>query len=162
MNYRWAQQEVDTWVSQYKISYFKPLEILAQTCEELGELSNAIIHEDQQNIGEELAGITFTLLCMTNSQQFTLEENYSPSLITGKSFLYLTRSIGELAREVNHHYGPKKKKATEEQATLLQRLEEAFSGVNALAQANNINLEAKFVEHINKLYNRDKHRWEKK
>jgi NTP pyrophosphatase (non-canonical NTP hydrolase) len=162
MNYRWAQQEVDTWVSQYKIAYFKPLEILAQTTEEVGELSEAIIKEDQDNIGEELAGIAFTILCMANSHQFALKESYAPVAITGKSFLYLTSSIGQLAREINHLYGPKKKKTTEETADVLQRLEQICANLDAVAKANNINLAARFTDHMNKLYDRDTNRWEKK
>ena len=50
------QKQVDDWVKQYTIEYFKPLEILAR----------------------------------------------------------LTEETGELARELNHRFGPKKKKATEE------------------------------------------------
>ena len=51
-----AQKQVDDWVRQYKVEYFKPLEIMAR----------------------------------------------------------LTEEVGELAREINHRYGPKKKKDTED------------------------------------------------
>lgn len=33
------QKQVDDWVKQYKIGYFKPLEILARLTEEVGELA---------------------------------------------------------------------------------------------------------------------------
>ena len=50
------QKEVDDWINQFKIGYWKPHEVLAR----------------------------------------------------------LTEETGELAREINHIYGPKKKKSTEE------------------------------------------------
>ena len=36
------QKEVDDFVGQFKVGYYKPLEIIAQSAEELGELSREI------------------------------------------------------------------------------------------------------------------------
>ena len=39
------QKQVDEWVKQYKVGYFKPLEILARLTEETGELAREINYE---------------------------------------------------------------------------------------------------------------------
>lgn len=39
MALREIQKEVDDWISQFKMGYFKPLEILARMIEEVGEVS---------------------------------------------------------------------------------------------------------------------------
>jgi len=37
-----AQYDVHKWVQQFKVEYFKPMEIIAQMMEELGELAREI------------------------------------------------------------------------------------------------------------------------
>jgi NTP pyrophosphatase (non-canonical NTP hydrolase) len=71
------QREVDDWIRQYKLGYFKPLEILARLTEETGELAREINHkfgpkkkklsENENDIGGEIADIVFTLTCLANS-----------------------------------------------------------------------------------------------
>jgi NTP pyrophosphatase (non-canonical NTP hydrolase) len=39
------QKRVDNWIRQYKIGYFKPLEILTRLTEEVGELARELNHQ---------------------------------------------------------------------------------------------------------------------
>ena len=98
------QNEVHDWVSQYKIEYFKPLEILAR----------------------------------------------------------LTEETGELARELNHRYGPKKKKATEETQDIADEMGDIIFTLCCLANSHDINLDEAFSRVMDKCYGRDKDRYEKK
>lgn len=80
------QQEVDEWVNQFKIGYWKPHEILARITEETGELARLINHlygpkkkkltEAEQELGEELADIIFAICCMANSHGINLDEAF--------------------------------------------------------------------------------------
>ena len=80
------QKQVDQWVAQYKIGYFKPLEILARLTEELGELAREINHrfgpkqkkasEKNQELGDEMADIIFTLICLANSLDIDLDNHF--------------------------------------------------------------------------------------
>ncbi|MFH1145985.1 MAG: nucleotide pyrophosphohydrolase [bacterium] len=86
MSLKPIQQQVDDWVSQCKIGYFQPLEILARLTEETGELAREINHrygpkkkkptEQDKEIGDEIADIIFTLVCMANSLQIDLEQSF--------------------------------------------------------------------------------------
>lgn len=98
------QKEVDRWISQYKLGYFQPLEILAR----------------------------------------------------------LTEEVGEVARELNHQFGPKKKKASEASAHLDEELADVIYTVVCLANSQKINLDSAWKKVMKKLYTRDKDRWEKK
>lgn len=44
-NMKMLQQEVDTYISQFKEGYFPPMELLARLTEELGELSREVQHK---------------------------------------------------------------------------------------------------------------------
>ncbi len=99
-----VQQEVDKWVSQYKLGYFKPLEILAR----------------------------------------------------------LTEETGELARELNHRFGPKKKKSSENIGEIGEEIADVIFTVVSLANSLDIDLDEAFGKVMEKYYNRDKGRWEKK
>lgn len=80
------QKEVDEWVSQYKIGYFKPLEILARLTEETGELARELNHrfgpkkkkssEESQEIGDEIADMIFTLACLANSLDIDIDSHF--------------------------------------------------------------------------------------
>lgn len=83
---RKIQQDIDNWVTQYKIGYWKPHEILARLTEEVGELAREINHqygpkkkkstEKKKEIGDEMADIIFTLGCLANSLNIDLEEHF--------------------------------------------------------------------------------------
>jgi len=98
------QKEVDDWISQYKLGYFKPLEILAR----------------------------------------------------------LTEEVGEVARELSHMFGPKKKKPTEEKGDLEMELGDVIYTVICLANSLDIDLDRAFERVMKKINTRDKNRWEKK
>jgi len=80
------QKEVDDWIQQYKLGYFKPHEILARLMEETGELAREVNHEfgakkkkaaeADNEIGDEIADIFFTLVCMANSLNIDLDEKW--------------------------------------------------------------------------------------
>lgn len=81
-----VQKEVDRWIKQYKIGYFKPHEILARLMEEVGEVAREINHqfgpkkkkstEDKADLGEEMADIIFTLICLANSLNIDLDKSF--------------------------------------------------------------------------------------
>jgi len=98
------QKQVDDWVNQYKIGYFKPLEILARVTEE----------------------------------------------------------VGELARELNHHFGPKKKKPSEETKEIADEISDVIFALTCLANSLNIDLDKAFKKTMDKYYERDKDRYERK
>ena len=98
------QKQVDDWVKQYKIGYFKPFEALAR----------------------------------------------------------LTEEVGELAREINHTFGPKKKKATEKNNAISDELGDIIFTITCIANPLKIDLDKSFKGVMNKVNKRDKTRWEKK
>ena len=104
MSLKDIQKEVDDWVSQYKIGYWGPHEILAR----------------------------------------------------------LTEETGELAREINHIYGPKKKKSSEEKKDISNEISDIIFTLSCLANSLNIDLDESFERVMNKCYDRDGDRFEKK
>ena len=86
MSFVRLQKNVDNWIKQYKIGYFKPLEILARLTEEVGELARELNHrfgpkkkkptEKRQEIGDEIADIFFTLICLANSLNIDLDKSF--------------------------------------------------------------------------------------
>ena len=86
MGLKTCQKRVDKWVSQYKIGYFKPLEILARLAEEVGELAREINHrfgpkkkkdtEELKEVGDEMADIIFTIICLANSLHIDLDKSF--------------------------------------------------------------------------------------
>lgn len=85
-----TQKEVDDWVSQYKIGYWKPHEILARITEEVGELAREINHiwgpkkkkdsEDPNEMADELADVLFSIICLANSQNIDLDEAFKKTM----------------------------------------------------------------------------------
>ncbi len=104
MAFKKIQKEVDDWVGQYKLGYFKPFENLAR----------------------------------------------------------LTEEVGEVAREINHQFGPKKKKVTEDKGDLEEELGDIIYTIVCLANSLNIDLDRAFKKVMKKVYSRDRDRWEKK
>lgn len=90
MSLKSIQKQVDRWVKQYKIPYWKPHEILTRLFEESGELAREINHrfgpkkkksgEKEQEIGEEIADIIFTLCCLANSQRIDLDKMFRKTM----------------------------------------------------------------------------------
>ena len=74
----------------------------------------------------------------------------------------LTEEVGELAREVNHRFGPKKKKPEEKENTIENELGDLLFILICFANSLNIDLERAFHEVMNKYKVRDSHRWTQK
>lgn len=74
----------------------------------------------------------------------------------------LMEESGELAREVNHIFGPKKRKATEQEGNLGDEIADVIFTLCCLANSQGIDLDKAFEAVMNKLYTRDSNRFEKK
>ncbi|WML50677.1 nucleotide pyrophosphohydrolase [Neobacillus sp. PS3-34] len=78
------QNEVHTYISQFKEGYFSPLAMLARMTEEIGELAREVNHyygekpkktnEADRTIEEELGDLLFVIICFANSLNIDLEE----------------------------------------------------------------------------------------
>lgn len=73
----------------------------------------------------------------------------------------LTEELGELAREVNHYYGEKPKKSTEEEKTIEEELGDVLFVAICLANSLDIDLQTAHDRVMNKFQTRDKDRWTK-
>ncbi|MFK4565660.1 nucleotide pyrophosphohydrolase [Enterococcus sp. UD-01] len=98
------QQEVDTYIQQFKTGYFSPLSQMAR----------------------------------------------------------LTEEVGELAREINHYYGEKPKKADEKPKTVTEELGDVLFVTLIMANSLDIDLTEAFQKNMGKFNQRDKYRFERK
>lgn len=76
--------------------------------------------------------------------------------------LRMTEEIGELAREINHVYGPKQKKSSEQIKSLKEEVGDVLFVLICLANSLDIELEEAFQLTMNKLTTRDATRFERK
>ena len=74
----------------------------------------------------------------------------------------LAEEVGELAREVNHHYGEKPKKESEEEKTFEREICDLLCVLASFANALEIDLSESFERSMTKFETRDKNRWTKK
>ena len=74
----------------------------------------------------------------------------------------LMEETGELAREINHLYGPKKKKSEEQTKDLGEEMADIIFTLCCLANSKSINLEESFKKIMAKHYERDNSRYQKK
>ncbi|WP_088102188.1 nucleotide pyrophosphohydrolase [Halalkalibacter urbisdiaboli] len=74
----------------------------------------------------------------------------------------LTEEVGELSREVNHYYGEKPKKLSEEERTMEQEMGDILFVLICFANSLHIDLEEAFTIVMNKFETRDKDRWTRK
>lgn len=80
------QQEVDDYISQFKVGYFSPLGQMARLSEEVGELAREINHyhgekqkketEDTKSLEEEMGDVLFVIISMANSLDIDLSEAF--------------------------------------------------------------------------------------
>ena len=78
------QNEVDTYIGQFKEGYFSPLAMMARLTEEMGELAREINHtygekpkkntEKEKLIEEELGDVLFVMICLANSLNIDLAQ----------------------------------------------------------------------------------------
>lgn len=71
----------------------------------------------------------------------------------------LTEELGELAREINHYYGEKPKKTSEEEKEIEEELGDMLFVLICFANSLNIDLEQAHNRVMNKFNTRDKNRW---
>jgi len=74
----------------------------------------------------------------------------------------VTEEVGELAREVNHRYGEKPKKPTEDQSDMSSELGDILFIIVCFANSLNISLDEAFDSVMNKYRTRDANRWTRK
>jgi NTP pyrophosphatase (non-canonical NTP hydrolase) len=87
------------------------------------------------------------------------KEGYFPPLV---NLARLTEEVGELARELNHRYGPKTKKADEPEADVALELADVFFVIVVLANQMGIDLSEAVERTMAKYRVRDADRWERK
>ncbi len=71
----------------------------------------------------------------------------------------MTEEVGELAREVNHHYGEKPKKSSEAERSLEEELGDVVFVLTSFANSLDIDLSEAFDRSMSKIESRDKNRW---
>lgn len=74
----------------------------------------------------------------------------------------LTEEVGELAREVNHTYGEKSKKASEPVNWVAEELGDVLFVTMIMANSLNIDLTEVFEKNMEKFNQRDHNRFERK
>lgn len=70
--------------------------------------------------------------------------------------------VGELAKEINHLWGPEIKKPGESASDISEEVGDIIFALCCLANSRGIDLDASFDEVMRKCYTRDKDRYEKK
>jgi len=83
---------------------------------------------------------------------------FSPAEI----MLRLTEEVGELAREVNHSFGPKKKKETEDDGSIEGEIADILFTLTCLSNSLDIDMDDQFEKVMQKIEDRDSNRWQKK
>jgi len=86
-------------------------------------------------------------------------EGYFPPLV---NVARLAEEVGELARQVNHQFGPKKKKPEEPPASMAMELADILFVVVCLANSQGIDLDEAFAQMMSKVTSRDAGRWTRK
>ena len=87
------------------------------------------------------------------------KEGYFPPLT---NLARLTEEVGELAREVNHRFGEKTKKAGEPEGSIGMELADILFVVICLANSQGIDLDDAFDQMMGKVTSRDADRWTRK
>ena len=75
------------------------------------------------------------------------------------SLARLTEEVGELAREINHRYGEKPKKASEGEGEIATEMGDILFTLALLANSINVDLDSAFEEVMAKYQRRDAQRW---
>lgn len=78
------QQQIDDSVRANELSYWTPMSNLARLIEEVGEVARIVNHhfgekpkkgnEELSELGDELADVIYSALCMANSQGIEMDE----------------------------------------------------------------------------------------
>lgn len=73
----------------------------------------------------------------------------------------LTEEVGELAREINHYYGEKPKKSSEQKVTVEEELGDVLFVTLIMANSLGIDLTQAFEKNMEKFNDRDAYRFER-
>lgn len=76
------------------------------------------------------------------------------------SLARLTEEVGELAREINHSYGEKPKKASEDQGNIAAEIGDILFILASLANSLGVDLDTAFEQVMAKYQHRDAQRWQ--
>jgi NTP pyrophosphatase (non-canonical NTP hydrolase) len=87
------------------------------------------------------------------------EEGYWPPLV---NLARLTEEVGELARLLNHRYGPKTKKPDEVEQDLALELADVLFVLIVLANEQQVDLQDALERTLEKYRLRDSERWQRK
>ena len=87
------------------------------------------------------------------------KEGYFPPLT---NLARLTEEVGELARELNHWFGEKTKKAEEPAGSIAMELADILFVIICLANSQGIDLDDAFAAMMRKVSARDADRWTRK
>lgn len=71
----------------------------------------------------------------------------------------LSEEVGELAREINHRYGQKTKKADEPDGDMAMEIADILFVLICIANREGIDLQDAFDRMMTKVEHRDAHRW---
>lgn len=71
----------------------------------------------------------------------------------------LTEEVGELSREINHQFGPKKKKADEKENSIEMELGDILFIITCYANSMNFDLADIHKQVMHKFQTRDANRW---
>ena len=74
----------------------------------------------------------------------------------------LAEEVGELAREINHRFGQKTKKAEESEGDLAMEMADILFVLICMANREGIDLQTAFDRMMDKVEQRDEKRWTKK
>lgn len=77
------------------------------------------------------------------------------------SLARLTEEVGELAREINHHYGEKPKKESESEKAISEELGDVLFVVITLANSLEVDLGDAFSQVMEKFEKRDRYRFKR-
>src|SRR5713101_1442777 len=101
-----------------------------------------------------------TLGDMQNEVDHLIKEEWQSDYWTPLSSLArLTEEVGELAREINHSYGEKPKKASEDEGNVATEIGDVLFILASLANSIGVDLDAAFEEVMAKYQRRDAQRW---
>ncbi len=93
-------------------------------------------------------------------------DEYSGQFKTGYfsplgSMARLSEEVGELAREINHYYGEKQRKQSEEAKEISEELADILFVVITMANSLDVDLTEAFQQTMAKFQTRDKYRFER-
>ncbi|MDN6345704.1 MAG: nucleotide pyrophosphohydrolase [Tetragenococcus koreensis] len=104
----------------------------------------------------------YTLIAMQKEVDQYIQQFKSGYFTPLAQMARLTEEIGELAREVNHYYGEKQKKATEAPNTVKEELGDVLFVTMIMANSLDIDLTEVFEKNMKKFNQRDRYRFERK